>query len=111
MRSKKLGLAAIAAAIVGTTVAWPALAHEAAVFHGSDYARVYNSHASIQACDGEGDGNGVKAHWRDSSGNITAGGWDTNGNDPGCATNPLPSSAVEFRICENNVGCSAWNPK
>lgn len=111
MKSSKLSLAGLVSVVLALAVAWPALAHEASVFHGSDYARVYNSHASIQACDMEGDGNGVRAHWRDSAGNITAGDWDTNGNDPGCASDSLPSSAVEFRICENNVGCSAWNQK
>lgn len=94
-------MAAIAAA--------PAQGHwTCAAQHGNDYACVNETHSIIYACDAEADGHGVRAHWRDISYNVTIGSWDTSGADGGCAQDYFPPSAVQFRVCENEVGCSAW---
>jgi hypothetical protein len=56
----------------------------------------------------ESDGNGVRSHWRDIAFNVTVGDWDPDGAGGYCRIEVLPSSAVEYRVCENNVGCSGW---
>lgn len=112
MRTKKLALAGLLCVAIAATAAVPALAHEVLIYHGSDTARVYDTHTRIVVCDNEADGHAVRAHWRDSNLNITIGNWDLNGSDPGCSTpNTLPSNAIEFRLCENDVGCTEWSNK
>lgn len=104
-----LCLVSVLGALSAIGVASPAQAHDTcAATHGSDYACVTNSHSIIWACDGESDGHGVKAHSRDATFNIDAYNWDLNGADPGCSQDPMPTSEIEFRICENEVGCSGW---
>lgn len=106
-RTRTIRLTALLGGALTIAAALPAQAHEAAVFHGEDYARTYNWHAYIGACDREGDGHAVRAHWRNSSGDITVGLWDTTATSD-CAIQELPTPAVQYRICENDVGCSAW---
>ena len=112
MRSKKLAVAGVVSMAVAAAAAVPALAHEVLIFHGSDTARVYDVHTKLVVCDNEADGHGVRAHWRDANLNLSIGNWDLNGSDPGCSTpNTLPSNAIEFRLCENDVGCTEWTNK
>jgi len=109
---RKFALAALLAAALAAMFAIPALAHEVKIWHGNDTSRVWNTHTQINACDHEPDGNGVRAHWRDSAGNISAGDWDPDGSaGPQCGTDNLPSSATQFRLCENDVGCTEWTNK
>lgn len=106
MHRRILQGAALTAALA-MCAAVPALAHEETVYHGNDFAQVLSGHLEIKGCDREPDGHAVRAQWRNSSGVITYGAWDTTA-DAVCANEALPSSAVEFRVCENDVGCSAW---
>ncbi len=109
MRTRKFALAAVLTAAAAAMLAVPALAHDVLIWHGNDTSTVWNVHSQINACDNEADGNGVRAHWRDSAGNVSIGDWDPDGSGgPACGTDNLPSSAVQFRLCENNVGCTPW---
>lgn len=104
---RTLGFAGVMLAVIAI-MAIPALGHDGGVFHGDDYARTYNVHGYIGACDQERDGNAVKAQWRNSAGTIIGEtGWDGT-SDPECDIRELPSSAVGYRVCENTVGCSVW---
>ncbi len=112
MRTRKLALGVLLSAAVAAALAVPALAHEVMIWHGNDTSRVWNTHSYINACDNEADGNRVRAHWRDSAGNITAGNWDPDGSaGPDCGTDTLPGGAVQFRLCEEVVGCTEWTNK
>lgn len=87
----------------------PAQAHYNSVHHGDDWATINTAHDYLKACDQEADGHGVRAHWRTITGDIGVTGWDPDGaNGPYCGWGVPPSSAIEFRVCENDVGCSAW---
>lgn len=111
MRSRKSLVGGIVAAAL-VVMAVPALAHEVLIYHGNDTARVYDSHTKIFVCDNEQDGNWVRPHWRDVNLNLTIGNWDESGASGGCSTpNTLPSSAIEFRLCEEVVGCTEWTNK
>ncbi|MDQ3933506.1 MAG: hypothetical protein M3340_02620 [Actinomycetota bacterium] len=108
---------AISVAVVGAGMALAgapsAGAHATCVEHTYDKACVNEVHDTIRACDGEADGHAVRAHWRvymAPSWTIFAGSWDTTTNS-GCVYDPLPLDAREFRICENDVGCSGWKLK
>ena len=109
-KRRLIGRVLCAMAITAALVAVPAWAHQwTGDHHGSDYAEMGQQHETIRACDGEADGNGVRPHTRNIVNNIDAWAWDTNGADPGCGIwDPIPYEEIEFRICENNVGCSAW---
>jgi hypothetical protein len=100
--------ALIVFALIAVMVPVTAWAHQGFNFHGSDYAEMGPNHDTIWACDGESDGNGVRAHTRNAVGNIDAWDWDTDGAGGGCARNNIPNEEIEYRICENNVGCSDW---
>jgi hypothetical protein len=100
-----LGVVSAMSAIAAT----PAPAHDhCGAVHGNDYACVTDNHTRLHTCDMESDGNGVRSHWRDFALNVTVGNWDPDGAGGYCRIEVLPSSAVEFRVCENNVGCSGW---
>ena len=103
-----LGTAAMIAG-VGSS----AQAHEiCAAVHGADNACVFNAHSHLSGCDREADGHGVRAHWRTAGGNIGVTGWDPDGaGGPLCGHGDPPSTMVEYRVCENDVGCSDWKPE
>lgn len=80
-------------------------------WHGSDKAWVDTTHDHLGAQDGECDGNYVYATglWYDASisTTITVTVWDTNG----CSAGWGHGDGIDFyqyRVCEQNVGCSAW---
>jgi len=111
-KARLIALAALASGAAVVAGSLPAQAHDSCdAVHGLDVACVYDAHVHIRACDGETDGHQVRAHWRNASGDISAGTFDQNGSDPGCAINVLPSSAVDFRVCEEVAGCSGWKPR
>lgn len=86
----------------------PAQAHYGRVYHGSDFASISDLHDLLKACDYEADGHGVRAHWRTITGDIGVTDWDYDGAGGYCGWGIPPASAIEFRICENDEGCSAW---
>lgn len=110
-RLRSFAVAATLAVICLANVDVATEAHSVGVYHGNDFAFVYDFHSNIQACDQEADGHGVRAHWRSFNGNITVGSWDPNGAYGACGEDFLPPDAQEFRVCEAEVGCSAWEPK
>ncbi|HEV3001663.1 MAG TPA: hypothetical protein VGW75_13060 [Solirubrobacteraceae bacterium] len=86
----------------------PAQAHYDRYYHGSDFASISDSHDLLKACDYESDGHAVKAQWRTWTFEIGGTGWDADGAGGDCARAVPPGDAAEFRVCENDVGCTAW---
>jgi len=86
--------------------AGPAGAHEAYASHGNDYAGVASNHRDWIVRDLECDGNRVTGHFTLSNG-ITrslSDGSCASGGPGGTFTSPV----TRVRVCEANVGCSAW---
>ena len=86
-------------------------AHYTEAWHGSDKAFIFASHDELNVQDGECDGNYVYAQgywWNPTiSSNILVTVWDTNG----CSFGFEWARGTDFhtyRVCEQNVGCSAW---
>ena len=111
----KLRVAGIASAFaVGMALggAPAAQAHDTCVWHGYDKACVSEGHSVISACDGESDGHAVRAHWTIVfTGPLRVGDWDTTSDYFVCARNSMSLDTDDFRICENDVGCSGWKAK
>jgi len=85
-------------------------AHEVWVSHGADEAVVSWNHRGLIAFDGECDGNYVRAVGYYMSGGIPyfMEVTDSNGCQSGGSIITAPFEFVSFRVCEVNVGCSAW---
>ena len=86
-------------------------AHYTEAWHGTDKAWVDSTHDHLDVQDGECDGNNVYATglwWNPSlSTTITVTVWDSNG----CSSGWGHGDGLDFyqyRVCEQNVGCSAW---
>lgn len=60
----------------------------------------------ITVCDTAVDGNRVRAHLQSNTGNVYYTGWAPS---QGCTQEGHPSSITHFRVCAENVGCSAWH--
>ena len=96
------------AAIIGLP---SASAHDVCAWHTYDVACVQDNHQVLKTCDGEADGHAVRAQYTVLlSDRIFVGSWDTTTN-AGCVFDRLPLDANQFRVCENDVGCSGWKPK
>lgn len=105
--------AVLIAVFAAALLAWSpgvSYAHEVWVNHGSDEAVVSSNHYGLIAFDNECDGNYVKAQ-----GYYMAGGipyfleiTDANGCTSGGSIVSAPYPFYSFRVCEINVGCSAW---
>jgi len=112
--------ATAAVCLVGLALSAPsAEAHEVCAFHGDDkacnhgtgYPSPHQGHY-VDACDGESDGNRVRAHWNlDYVTGTIIGGWDPDGAGGLCRhdyNHPNFGALWRHRICEEVVGCSGW---
>ncbi|WP_040875075.1 hypothetical protein [Streptomyces purpureus] len=93
-----------AAGLIGLATVTSASA--ATVGHGDDRAEAW-AHGA-RAYDGERDGNGVYAEvYTQAGGHAYV--WDGNGSDGNWGPwTDFPSRVSQFRVCEDNKGCSAW---
>lgn len=112
--SRRSRRAVLIAVFTAALLAWSpgvSYAHEVWVNHGSDEAVVSWNHHGLIAFDGECDGNNVRAvGYYLGSGEIPyfTEVTDSNGCQSGGSIVSAPYEFVSFRVCEVNVGCSAW---
>ena len=110
---KATGLVLAVAALAMLSLAPAASAHYTYIYHGSDKSWLGDSintpgvHDHLGVVDHECDGNGVyaEAYAHDSTGFYRL--WDANG----CQVNESNLRGVDFyryRLCEQNVSCTAW---
>jgi hypothetical protein len=99
-----MAIGVLSTAFLGLT-AGTAYGHQVAVYHGSDVAWVDATHDHLDVDDRECDGNYVYAQGYDALGFIQV--TDTNGCSSGWGHGDGLNFYL-FRICEQNVGCSAW---
>ena len=64
------------------------------------------SGSNITVCDTAVDGNRVRAQLMSNTSTIYFTGWAPS---QGCITEGHPTSIVQFRVCTENIGCSAWH--
>lgn len=83
----------------------PAHAHEVYLTHGNDYGWLTWNHGDTYACDVENDGNRVRFQIRHTNYTIENGSWDYYGG--GCTRFGI-MYGMDVRLCEENVGCTAW---
>jgi hypothetical protein len=105
-------LMSVSAIAVGLVMAFatPASAHDINLYHGSDYGWI-ETHDTAYVWDEECDGNTVFVQYRYSTigGIVTSSVYDNNGcNNTGNVRSTYPQRMTSARICETNVGCSAW---
>jgi hypothetical protein len=86
--------------------AGPAGAHEAYASHGQDYAGVASNHRDWIVRDLECDGNRVTGHFTLSNGIQRS--FSDSGCSSGGPSGTFTSPVTRVRVCEANVGCSAW---
>jgi hypothetical protein len=88
----------------------PASAHSIALYHGQDSGAVV-THNQVAVLDEECDGNTVFLQFRMSTigGVVQRSIYDRNGcNNSGATANTYPQQVTRARLCETNVGCTAW---
>jgi hypothetical protein len=92
--------------------ALPTSAHETyPIWHGNDYAAVIADHKVVEVCDNElDDGHYVYAELYFGLENTVR--READGPDVGCDIEtfdfPSGAQAEEFRLCEENKGCTRW---
>lgn len=62
----------------------------------------------ITVCDTAVDGNRVRAQLKSNTSQIYYTGWAPS---QGCISEGHPTSILQFRVCAENVGCSAWHDR
>lgn len=103
-----VALAAVLAVLVAGQM--PTSAHGKFIYHGDgefkDFAGISSDHENGVAFDGERDGHYVCAEWRDEFDLYKeCDGGDSGGDYIG----PFDFPVEEFRLCEENKGCTDWH--
>lgn len=106
MKRKALGLAALLCVAFAVTAA-SAYGHYTWVYHGQDIAIVIEGHSGIYSCDEENDGHFVRAHTRNVTGQIHVH-YRTYGPGQCSQISYYMQGQIEFRLCEEVVGCTDW---
>ena len=108
---ERLGILAFTVGtLLVTTMVGTATAHDWwAAWHGDDKAWVDGGHSQLFVQDGECDGNNAYAEGYDyrSGRSYLVSIWDPDGCKLGTGYNRF-FNIYMFRVCENRVGCSAW---
>ena len=104
VRARAVAVSALATAAFAFT-AGTAAAHFTEAFHGSDRAWVDSTHDHLDVSDNECDGNSVYAEGYDDLGFLRV--FDPNGCNSGYGHGD-GLNFYQYRVCEQNVGCSAW---
>ncbi|HEY0640247.1 MAG TPA: hypothetical protein VGD67_21670 [Pseudonocardiaceae bacterium] len=104
-----LACAAVGVAVMGS--ASPAQAHSGhwiSVYNGSGIVigQAMFEGSFITVCDRRVDGNSVRAHLLRNDGQVFYTGWAPSQS---CTREGHPSSILQFRVCAENNGCSAWH--
>ena len=106
---RQLAVLGLSGALGALAFAPAAQGHTTCVFHTYDQACVQSEHVDILACDGERDGNRVRAHYYTQlNPTLQVTGWDPDGAGGLCAHTYTGARITSFRICEEVNGCSAW---
>jgi hypothetical protein len=118
-RTGMLAAAGVLATAFAIAPGSPAQAHDRTevLWHSSGgwtiaKATVYNSHRSVNNCDGYADGYGTRTWYQTNTGAIGYAA-DTNGSASGCGAITVPSGQTikYFQICYKPVAtesCGAW---
>jgi hypothetical protein len=107
-RLRKLMVMAVTLATMLVAAQVPALAHNVVLFHGYDKAVIGEEHFGVTVCDNERDGHYVWAELRYAPFGVTN--READGGDRGCDTEVFSIRHEEFRLCEENKGCTRWYP-
>jgi hypothetical protein len=103
------GTAALAAVLPSVLIGQsPTSAHAALIYHGKDIGQISADHVEGRACDNEKDGHIVYAEFRTAHGTERV--YDTNGSKEGCGSEVFAGlePAYQYRVCEENKGCTDW---
>jgi hypothetical protein len=95
--------ATLAVLVAGQT---PAEAHQKTIYHGNDFATTSSNHMMGVVYDAEVDGHHICAEWRDEFDTYTE---CDGGDQQGDTVGPFNFPVKEFRLCEENKGCTAWH--
>lgn len=96
--------------VLSMAFATSASAHTIGLYHGADSGGVVR-HNVVAVMDKECDGNTVFVQYYVSTigGSVLYKLYDSNGcNNSGSTRDHYPQQVTKARICETNVGCSAW---
>jgi hypothetical protein len=106
---KLIAIVAVTMAVLATLITGPspASAHYDYAYHGKDITTVSDYHWVVTVCDQEADGHVVVGEYKFEDGSRQSA-WDTNGSKAGCGSGTLIQPAVEFRLCEEDKGCTKW---
>jgi len=107
MKIIKASFVAAAAALAMAGGALPAQAHSGHWIYVTGGQAKFDG-TWLTVCDTAVDGNRVRAHLRSNTGNIYYSGWAPSQS---CNTEGHPTSIVQFRVCAENHGCSAWHDR